>query len=83
MDIMEKIDLTPLEVFIKKIETSQGKITSDLSKLESELGQYKQEQEKKYRDVVRKVLEMDNKLNTKFKLLGEVILKLDKETKKD
>ncbi len=80
---MEKIDLTPLEVFIKKIETSQGKITSDLSKLESELGQYKQEQEKKYRDVVRKVLEMDNKLNTKFKLLGEVILKLDKETKKD
>lgn len=83
MEMVEKIDLTPLEEFVKKIENSQEKITSDLSKLESGLEEHKREQERKYRDVVRKVLEMDNKLNTKFKLLGEVILKLSKEKKSD
>jgi len=83
MEIVERIDLTPLEEFAKKIEKSQEKYTSNLSKLENELESYKQEQEKKYRDVVRKVLEMDNKLNTKFKLLGEVLLKMGKEKKND
>ena len=83
MGMVEKIDLTLLEDFVKKIKKSQEKITSDLSKLEHELEERRLEQEKKYRDVVRKVLEIDNKLNTKFKLLGEVILKLSKEKKSD
>ena len=50
-------------------------------KLENELENRRIEQERKYRDLVRKVLEIDNKLNTKFKLLGEIILKLSKERK--
>ena len=83
MGKVEKIDLTPLDDFVKNIENSQEKITSDLSKLEKELEERRLEQEKKYRDLVRKVLEIDNKLNTKFKLLGEVILKLSKEKKSD
>ena len=68
MDMVEKIDLTLLEEFAKKIEKTQKKYTSDLSKLENELEEHKREQERKYRDLVRKVLEIDNKLNSKFKL---------------
>jgi len=83
MNIAERINLTPLEEFVKKIEKSQKKYTSSLSKLEKELEERKLEQEKKYRDVVRKVLEIDNKLNTKFKLLGETVLKLSKEREED
>ena len=66
---------------VKKMEKSQKKYTSNLSKLENELQEMKHDQEKKYRDVVRKVLEVDNKLNTKYKLLGEAILKVSKEKK--
>lgn len=71
-DMVERIDLTPLEEFVKKYN-------SNSTKLEKGLEEYKQEQEKKYRDIVRKVLEMDNKLNTKFKLLGEAMLELKEE----
>jgi len=79
MGVLEKIDLTPLEEGIKNIEMSQKECYLRLFKLENELNEYKLEQEMKYRDLVRKVLEIDNKLNTKFKLLGEVVLKLSKE----
>jgi len=74
-----KIDLTPLEKGVKKIEMSQRECYLRLFRLEGELEERRLEQERKYRDVVRKVLEIDNKLNTKFKLLGEVLLKLGKE----
>ena len=83
MRIVERIDLTPLEEGIKKIEMTQRECYLRLFKLESELDERRLEQERKYRDVVRKVLEIDNKLNTKFKLLGEVVLKLSKERKSD
>jgi len=79
LGMVEKIDLIPLEEGIKKIERSQKECYLRLFKLESELEERRLEQEKKYRDVVRKVLEIDNKLNTKFKLLGEVILKLSEK----
>ena len=79
MELVEKINLTPLEEFVKEIEKLE-KNTSNLSKLEKELEDHKVEQEKKYRDVVRKVLEMDNKLNTKFRRLGEAILELKKKS---
>jgi hypothetical protein len=79
MSTIEKIDFTPLEEGVKNIEKSQKECYLRLFKLENELNEYKIEQEMKYRDLVRKILEVDNKLNTKFKLLGEVILKLSKE----
>jgi len=78
-DMIGKIDLTPLEKGVKKIEMSQRECYLRLFRLEGELEERRLEQERKYRDVVRKVLEIDNKLNTKFKLLGEVLLKLGKE----
>ena len=84
--MIKNIDFKPLEEEIMKIENKQKESSLKLSRLERTLGDfenYKIEQEKKYRDVVRKVLEMDNKLNTKFKLLGEVLLKMGKEKKND
>lgn len=79
LGIVEKIDLTPIEEGIKKIENSQKEYSLRLFRLENEMKEREVEQEIKYRDLVRKVLEIDNKLNTKFKLLGEVVLKLGKE----
>ena len=79
IETLEKIDFTPLEEGIKNIEKSQKECYLRLFKMENEINEYKIEQEMKYRDLVRKTLEIDNKLNTKFKLLGEVVLKLDKE----
>ncbi len=79
--VIERLDLTPLEEGVKRIERSQKECYLRLFKLENELEERRLEQERKYRDVVRKVLEIDNELNTKFKLLGEVILKLSKEKK--
>ena len=81
--MVERIDLTPLEEGVKKIERSQKECYLRLFKLENELEGRRLEQERKYRDLVRKVLEIDNELNTKFRLLGEVILKLSKEKKSD
>jgi hypothetical protein len=77
--VLERMDLSPLEEGVKNIEKSQKECYLRLFKLENELNEYKTEQEIKYRDLVRKVLEVDNQLNTKFKLLGEVVLKFSKE----
>lgn len=85
LNMVERIDLKPIEIGIKKIEASQKECYLRLFDLESkldELDQLKLERERKYRDVVRKVLELDNKLNKKFKLLGEVVLKLKKDMEK-
>jgi len=83
--MIKNIDFKPLEEEIMKIENKQKESSLKLSRLERTLGDfenYKIEQEKKYRDVVRKVLEVDNDLNKKYKLLGENIIKLNKDMKK-
>lgn len=80
--MVEGIDLKPLEDGIKKIERAQRECYLRLFNLETELGEYRLERERKYRDVVRKVLDLENKLNKKFKLLGETIIKISKEVKK-
>ena len=75
----EKIDLKPIEEEIEKMKKRQEEFSKKISRPETELDHYRLEQEKKYRDVVRKVLDLDNKFNKKFKLLGESILKISKE----
>jgi hypothetical protein len=77
-EAIEKIDFSPAEAEITKIGAAQAECYLRLSSIESELEEYKHEQERKYRDVVRKVLDIDNKLNRKFKLLGEAVLELKK-----
>ena len=79
--MVEDINLKPLEDGIKKIERVQREFYLRLFKLETELEEHKLERERKYRDVVRKVLDLENKLNRKFKLLGETIIKVSKEVK--
>lgn len=80
-ETIERIDFRPLENGIRRIETAQGECYLRLSNIEAELEDYKHEQERRYREVVRKVLELDNKFNRKFKLLGEAVIKLGKERK--
>jgi len=74
-------DLKPVEEEIKNMGKQQTECYTKVNRLNAELEQYKFEQEKKYRDVVRKVLDLDNKLNKKFKLLGESIIKISKKKK--
>lgn len=78
---VKSIDLKPVEEEIKNLKKRQVECSRKVSGLENELDQYKLEQERKYRDVVRKVLDLDNKLNKKFKLLGESIIKISKKRK--
>jgi hypothetical protein len=83
--IVKNINLGPLEEGISRVEKGRGELilrVSDLEKGLNNLDSYKVEQEKKYRDLVRKILEVDNKLNRKYKLLGESVIKLSKEIKK-
>ena len=81
--MLKNLDFKPIEEEIKKIRKEQIGFYSKIFSLEDELGGYKKDREIKYRDVVRKVLEMDNKLNEKFKLVGEAVLKLRDEIKKN
>lgn len=78
-DIINEIDLSPIEQGINSIKKDQSEYLTKISKIENNLKKYKIDQENKYRDVVRKVLDMDNELNKKFRLLGESILKINKE----
>jgi len=83
--MVKNIDFGPLEEGIIKIEKKHKESDLRVSSLERKLDDfdnYKIEQEKKYRDVVRRVLELDNELNRKYKLLGENIIKLKKDIKK-
>jgi hypothetical protein len=82
-EIMASIDFKPLELELKKIEDKQEELSRKISHFENELEAHKVEEEKKYRDVVRKVLEMDNKFTKKFNLMGEAVVKLSKDIKKD
>lgn len=83
--MIKNIDFKPLEEEIKKMEERQKECNLKLFGLERKLDDfenYKVEQEKKYREVVRKVLDVDNKLTRKYKLLGESVIKLSKDIKK-
>jgi hypothetical protein len=83
--MIKNIDFKPLEEEVIKIENKQKESSLKLLRLERSLDDfenYKIEQEEKYRDVVRKVLEVDNDFNRKYKLLGESIIKLNKDIKK-
>lgn len=79
---IESFDLRPIENEIRKIGEHQTENLLKVFELEMNSEKYKMEQEKKYRDVVKKILELDNKLNEKFELLGKVMLKLSKDLKK-
>jgi len=83
--IEKKIDALDIDKVAKKIDALRDEQTNSLIKafeVEMELSKYKEEQEEKYREVVKKVLELDNKLNEKYELLGKSIIKLSKEIKK-
>jgi hypothetical protein len=83
--IEKKIDSININKVAEKIDALRDEQTSSLLKafeVEMELSKYKYEQEEKYREVVKKVLELDNKLNEKYELLGKSIIKLSKDIKK-
>ena len=80
LEIMIKnIDFKPIEEEIKKISKERTGFYAKIFNLEDNLGEYKKDREEKYRDVVKKVLRMDNKLNEKFKLVGDAVLRLKNE----
>lgn len=83
--MIKNINFRPLEEEIKKIEERHKESMLRVFSLERKLGDfdnYKIEQEKKYREIVRKVLDVDNEVNRKYKLLGETLIKLSKDIKK-
>lgn len=83
--IEKKIDKIDVNRIIQKINEFRDEQTNANIKafdVEMKLEEYKQEQEEKYRDVVKKVLEIDNKLTEKYELLGKTVLKLSKDMKK-
>jgi hypothetical protein len=81
--VLESIDMTTLEDGIKKMNKQQSEFYSRIFKLEDELHQYEADEEKKYRDVVRKVLDVDNKFTRKFNLLSETVIEVSKKHKED
>jgi uncharacterized membrane protein len=83
--IEKKIDEINVNKVAAKIDALRDEQTNSLLKafeVEMELSKYKDEQEEKYREVVKKVLELENKLNEKYELLGKSIIKLSKEIKR-
>lgn len=82
LEMLEKIDLRPIKNTIKEHNKNQTEALLKTFEIEMNLEDYKKEQEKKYRDVVRRVLELDNKLNEKYDLLGKAILKINKDIEK-
>jgi len=79
---ISRIDFTPLQKEIQKLKEEQTQLMMKLFNLEMEHEKYKQEQEGRYRELAKKILELDNKLNDKYELLGKTILKLSKDIKK-
>jgi len=83
--IEKKISEINVDKVAEKIDALRDEQTNSLLKafeVEMELAKYKDEQEEKYREVVKKVLELENKLNEKYELLGKSIIKLSKEIKR-
>ena len=81
--VLESIDMTTLEDGVKNMNRRQSECYSKIFNLENDLQQYKTEEENKYRDVVRKVLDVDNKFTRKCNLLGETIIEVSKKKKGD
>jgi len=70
-----------LEMNLENYRKAAWIIGEKVEKVEEELKElkkYPDEYESRYRDVVRKVLELDNDFSEKFETLGKVILKLKK-----
>jgi uncharacterized membrane protein YhiD involved in acid resistance len=81
--VLESIDMTTLEDGVKNMNRRQSECYSRIFSLENDLQKYKSEEENKYRDVVRKVLDVDNKFTRKCNLLGETIIEVSKKKKGD
>jgi len=79
--VLESLNMQTLEDGVKKINRQQSEFYSRIFSLENELQKYKEGEENKYRDVVRKVLDVDNKFTRKFNLMGETIVQLSKKKK--
>jgi len=47
--------------------------------IKNELERYRDEDEVRYRDLVKKILDVDNELNRKFRALGEEIIDMKKK----
>ena len=77
--MVDRIDFKPIEDGIRKIDRSNAEYYTRLFKMENDIENYKLDQEKKYRDVVRKVLNIDNEFHTKFRILGETVIKISKK----
>ncbi len=78
---IDKIDVNKIIQKINEFRDEQTKTNVKAFDAELKLEEYKKEQEEKYRDVVKKVLEMDNKFTEKYELLGKAILKINKDKK--
>jgi hypothetical protein len=77
--MVDRIDFKPIEDGIRKIDRSNAECYTRLFRIENDIENYKLDQEKKYRDVVRKVLNIDNEFHTKFRILGETVIKISKK----
>lgn len=58
-----------------------GEKTDELEQKFKDVENLPKDYERTYRDVVRKILEMDNKFTDKFNMLGEAFLKMKDEKK--
>lgn len=78
--------LDSIDSVIKKLDQIRDGQNSHMMKafeVEMNLEKYKEEQEERYREIVKKLLEIDNKFTEKYELLGKSVIKLSKEMKKD
>ena len=74
-----------LEMFLenyRKATVIIGNKVDELEKKFDEVENLPKDYEMTYRDVVRKLLELDNKFTDKFKMVAEVVLKLNDEKRK-
>ncbi len=78
---VDKINFNPINVEIKKLREEHTEDLMKYFKFEMEFDKHLQEEENRYRELVKKILEVDNKLNEKHELLGKAILKLSKDIK--
>ncbi len=79
---IEGINIDKISGKIDLLRDDQTRAMLKAFEVEMDLAKYKEEQEERYREVVKKVLELDNKLNEKYELLGKSIIKLSKDIKK-
>lgn len=80
---LDKINLSPISIEIKKLKEDHTESLMKGFNLEMEFDKHKQDEENRYRELVKKILEVDNKLNEKYELLGKAVLKLSKNVNKD